>query len=147
MKQFPVWLAIVIILGIILLIMEGLGMKIKTNKKLSLPQLIEWGFGNDMRNKNFESEGGAMVYFDYDGNLTCAREFSSQDFFTVEVEEEIDEFSDIKRLAHYTIHGFTSTNFSKSIGELRKSDSLAFYIMNDDRTLTLIWTKEKGMLK
>lgn len=122
-------------------------MKIKTKKKLSLPQLIEWGFGNDMRNKNFESEGGAMVYFDYKGNLTCAREFSSQDFFTVEVEEEIDEFSDIKRLAHYTVHGFTSTNFNKSIGELRKSNSLAFYIMNDDRTLTLIWTKEKGMLK
>lgn len=122
-------------------------MKIKTKKKLSLPQLIEWGFGNDIRNKNFESEGGAMVYFDYKGNLTCAREFVPQDFFTVEVEEEIDEFSDIKRLAHYTVHGFTSTNFNKSIGELRKSSSLAFYIMNDDRTLTLIWTKEKGMVE
>lgn len=150
MKQFPVWLAIVTILGIILLIMEGLGMKIKTNKKLSLPQLIEWGFGNDMRNKNFESEGGAMVYFDYDGNLTCAREFSSQDFFTVEVDEEITEDTVIERLYHTTIPSRIvelGCSTIKSTLEHSTVEPIAFYILNDDLTMTLIWTHEKGLVE
>ena len=124
-------------------------MKIKTKKQLKLPQLIEWGFENDIKNKSYKTNDteGYELYFDEYGTPRFSNIVNKNDTFTVEVEEEINECSDIKRLAHYTVHGFTSTNFNKSIGELRKSNSLAFYIMNDDRTLTLIWTKEKGMVE
>ncbi|MDK9870470.1 MAG: hypothetical protein L0L09_14345 [Staphylococcus equorum] len=127
-------------------------MKIKTKKQLNLPQLIEWAMDNDIKHRVFESNPNfdGVTYklgFDIGGDLYFEEPLTPTLLFTIEVEEEIDEFSDIKRLAHYTVHGFTSTNFNKSIGELRKSNSLAFYIMNDDRTLTLIWTKEKGMVE
>lgn len=127
-------------------------MKIKTKKQLNLPQLIEWAWDNDIKHKVFESNPNfdGVTYklgFDISGDLYFEEPLTPTLLFTVEVEEEINECSDIKRLAHYTVHGFTSTNFNKSIGELRKRDSLAFYIMNDDRTLTLIWTKEKGMVE
>ncbi|OEK62806.1 hypothetical protein [Staphylococcus equorum] len=122
-------------------------MKIKQKKQLNLPQLIEWIEKNGIRNHVFISDiDRNEVEINIHGCIFC-KHITLNDTFTVEVEEEIDEFSDIKRLAHYTVHGFTSTNFNKSIGELRKSNSLAFYIMNDDRTLTLIWTKEKGMVE
>ena len=122
-------------------------MKIKIKKQLNLPQLIEWVEKNGIRNHVFISDiARNEVEINIHGCIFC-KHITLNDTFTVEDEEEIDEFSDIKRLAHYTVHGFTSTNFNKSIGELRKSNSLAFYIMNDDRTLTLIWTKEKGMVE
>lgn len=126
--------------------------KIKRKVEKNLPQLIEWAMDNDIKHKVFESNPNfdGVTYklgFDISGDLYFEEPLTPTLLFTVEVEEEINECSDIKRLAHYTVHGFTSTNFNKSIGELRKRDSLAFYIMNDDRTLTLIWTKEKGMVE
>ncbi|WP_239733850.1 hypothetical protein [Mammaliicoccus sp. M-M49] len=34
-----------------------------------------------------------------------------------------------------------------SINKQKDFDSEAFYIMNDDKTMTLIWTKEKGLVE
>ena len=122
-------------------------MKIKQKKQLNLPQLIEYIFANNLKHKWKDSDNTGGYIHVYDDGRISVDKCTVDSTFTVEVEEEINECSDIKRLAHYTVHGFTSTNFNKSIGELRKSNSLAFYIMNDDRTLTLIWTKEKGMVE
>lgn len=133
-------------------------MKIKTNKKLSLPQLIEWGFGNDMRNKSFESEGGAMVYFDYKGNLTCAREFVPQDFFTVEVEEEVTEDTVFNYLlltykkdndkieTHWYEDKCKKSVLSQSDSLMYVSEQLSITYFDDKGIPHLIWTHEKGMI-
>lgn len=81
--------------------------------------------------------------FDYEGNLTCARGFVPQDFFTVEVEEEITEDTEISILAHYSVFGFKTTKSNVSINEEKGGNSIAFYIMNDDKTMTLIWKNGK----
>lgn len=126
-------------------------MKIKTKKQLNLPQLIEWAWDNDMRDKSFESEGGAIVYFDYDGNLTCARGFVPQDFFTVTYEEEITEDTVIPTLVEIYKCFQDSTEILKheymSMNKVEDEDTLYFYILNDDLTMTLIWTHEKGLVE
>lgn len=125
-------------------------MKIKQKKQLNLPQLIEWGFKNDMRNKNFESEGGAIVYFDYDGNLTCARGFVPQDFFTVTYEEEITEDTELDLIERFIVNNKTyyTTPQTMSINTClgATSDDIIvthFYIENDDRELILVWRDGK----
>lgn len=128
--------------------------KIKQKKQLNLPQLIEWAWDNDMRDMDFESEGGAIVYFDYDSNLTCARGFVPQDFFTVTTEEEITEDTVIDELVELYEDYLESNEILKhenrSISEAKDEDecaSQAFYIIHDDLTMTLIWTREKGLVE
>lgn len=121
--------------------------KIKQKKQLNLPQLIEWGWENDVRNKGFESERTSRAYFDYDGYLSCTRAMEPTDTFTVEVEEEITEDTKVSKLAHYSTYGFKGTKNSTSINDVKDKISLAFYIMNSDRTMTLIWTKENGLVE
>lgn len=65
----------------------------------------------------------------------------------IEVEEEITEDTKISKLAHYSIYGFKGTKNCTSINDVKDDNSIAFYIMNDDRTMTLIWTKEKGLVE
>lgn len=121
-------------------------MKIKRKVEMNLPQLIEWGFGNDMRNKNFESEGGAMVYFDYKGNLTCAREFVPQDFFTIEVEEELTEDTFFKHLIKVTKDdGHYTKDFFK-VKDLIYIDTEEIHAYIDGE-YKLIWTHEKGLVE
>ena len=118
-------------------------MKIKTKKQLNLPQLIEWGWDNDVRNKNFQSEGGAIVYFDYEGNLTCARGFVPQDFFTVEVEEEITEDTVIPKMLILDNDGSTRLKENHRTSYYRAIATKALYLINDDYTMTLIWRDGK----
>ena len=66
---------------------------------------------------------------------------------TVEVEEEITEDTIIPKLTRYTAFGFKGTKYNTSINDVKSHDSLAFYIMNDDLTMTLIWTHEKGLVE
>lgn len=125
---------------------------------MNLPQLIEWGWDNDVRNKNFQSEGGAIVYFDYEGNLTCARGFVPQDFFTVEVEEEITEDTVIPKLMTtfrkiYLKNGTgyqrvrIDENYSIKLmlnkAEAHSEPVETLHIVNDDGTHTLVWRNGK----
>ena len=70
-------------------------MKIKTKKQLNLPQLIEWGFENDVTNKEYvcNEHKAKSVIFNLSGWAEFSDEFSynPHDTFTVEVEEEITE--------------------------------------------------------
>lgn len=118
-------------------------MKIKQKKQLNLPQLIEYAWENDMRNKNFESEGGAMVYFDYDGNLTCARGFVPQDFFTITTEEEIKEDTEFKELICLDVDDKYNSYDNVCVLDFDDDRVRAIYIPNDDLTLTLIWRDGK----
>ena len=69
--------------------------KIKQKKTMNLPQLIEWGWDNDITNKKYicnEFEKKSVI-FNLSGWAEFSDEFSynPEDTFTVEVEEEITE--------------------------------------------------------
>lgn len=127
-------------------------MKIKTEKQLTLPQLIEWAIDNDIRNRMFLTENSYCVGFDRHGYIyfNSTLTMPLDQVFTVEVEEEITEDTEIKGLVEFGNDGYGPHFFQcsgSSINEQKDIDSEAFYIMNDDKTMTLIWTKEKGLVE
>lgn len=128
--------------------------KIKRKVEMNLPQLIEWGFNNPelVEGKLYltkeHDEYSPYVRFSVDGyGVRTGQSISNDDLFTVEVEEEITEDMKISKLAHYSIYGFKGTKNCTSINDVKDDNSIAFYIMNDDRTMTLIWTKEKRLVE
>ena len=147
-------------------------MKIKTKKQLNLPQLLEWAWDNpkSSRNKRFVSENKEFPYvnqyviFNEVGyaeieNSYC---YGRNDLFTVEVEEEITEDTEIPKL----MTTFKKTCLEGGIGyqrvridenypiklmlnraETHGESVETLHIVNDDGTHTLIWTHEKGLVE
>ena len=74
--------------------------KIKRKVDMTLAELIEWGFKNNIKNKKFisNSKDYTSVTFDSTGWGEFNNYFSPEDTFTVEVEEEIMEDTEIYRL-------------------------------------------------
>jgi len=134
-------------------------MKIKRKVQKNLPQLIEWGFNNpkEVESKVFESDNidyfwnTANVQFSNDGcGVRMSSSVSVDDLFTVEVEEEITEDTHLEffiELYETRYRGKYCCDYSNiSISEVKNngtSKSLAFYILNDDLTMTLIWRDGK----
>ncbi|EZX25709.1 hypothetical protein V070_00207 [Staphylococcus aureus C0673] len=84
------------------------------------------------------------------GRFIADNFISSDVTFTVEIEEEITEDTEIKGLVELGNDGHCTDFFQcngSSINEQKDFDSEAFYILNDDKTMTLIWTKEKGLVE
>lgn len=122
--------------------------KIKREVKKNLPQLLEWLLKSGYRNYTANSNMGNTVTLSRYGAIQFSLgTFFPEDTFTVEVEECVTEDMKISKLAHYSIYGFKGTKNCTSINDVKDDNSIAFYIMNDDRTMTLIWTKEKGLVK
>ena len=66
--------------------------KIKRKVEMTLPELIEWAWENEVSDKAFYSNlDGGSVYFDKIQNLSIEHEIAINETFTVEIEEEIDE--------------------------------------------------------
>ncbi|EIA5781281.1 hypothetical protein K7N39_001893 [Staphylococcus pseudintermedius] len=96
-------------------------MKIKVKKEMNLHELIKWAWENDVKGKTFK----------------------------VEVEELITEDTKISTLIELfvsdygkIIHTYHRTSIGEAIGEVHKgAEALptAFYMLNDDMTMTLIW--------
>ncbi|MBN4910757.1 hypothetical protein IDG46_12490 [Staphylococcus sp. EG-SA-13] len=125
-------------------------MKIKTKKEMNLPELIEWGFENDIKNAVYNTKNGLSVNFSFDGKAVIGYAFSKEDTFKVVIEEEITEDTKIKGLVELGNDGHGTDFFQcngSSINEQKDFDSEAFYILNDDLTMTLIWTREKGLIE
>lgn len=131
-------------------------MKIKRKVQKTLPQLIEWGFNNpkEVESKIFESDNidyfsnTAHVQFSNDGcGVRMSSSVTVNDTFTVTTEEEITEDTVLSKLTCYTAFGFKGTKYNISINDVKSHNPLAFYIMNDDLTMTLIWTHEKGLVE
>lgn len=118
--------------------------KIKQKKQLNLPQLIEWLLKSGYRNYTANSNMGNTVTLSRYGAIQFSTgTFFPEETFTVEVEEEITEDTEISILAHYSVFGFKTTKSNASINEEKGGNSIAFYIMNDDKTMTLIWKNGK----
>lgn len=126
--------------------------KIKRKVEMILPELIEWGFKQkELLPFFYGSREGSFVQFTPDGwvNITG---IESTDTFTVEIEEEITEETAIPRLLEVRNaipskeEGWQDLKILKSymygnhtIAEVKNEYSVAFYILKDDMTMTLIW--------
>lgn len=128
-------------------------MKIKTKKQFTLPQLIEWAWKDpkEVESKIFESDNidyfsnTAHVQFSNDGfGVRMSSSVSVDDTFTVEDEEEIDEDTVIPRLVvRHRDTGFALYENDYINNEFPLDSVQAFYILNDDLTMTLIWRDGK----
>lgn len=119
-------------------------MKIKQKKQLTLPQLIEWGFENDIKKATYRSENGLSVDFSFDGKAVIGYAFGKEDLFTVEVEEEIREDTRLDKLVVRYRNDDIYIFPQERIDDFKNDSSIvAFYIPNDDLTLTLIWRDGK----
>lgn len=126
-------------------------MKIKTKKKFTLPQLIEWAWDNDdATGVRFQSDSFVTtVYFGKNGDVSV-EDCSKKETFTVEVEEEITEDMVFNNLIHIYKDPensvYTSSHENISINDIKSEDYLkttGVYIVNEDLTLTLIWYNGK----
>lgn len=116
--------------------------KIKKKVEMTLPELIEWGFKNEIKNIEFVSnffEKKSVIF-----NLSGWAEFSDEyaylpeDTFTVEVEEEITEETVFKRFYEYTKGQSFMIYENTSISKIKDEVSKEFW-MKDGNTMTLIW--------
>ncbi|MBY7665059.1 hypothetical protein [Staphylococcus agnetis] len=124
--------------------------KIKTKKKMTLPELIQWGWDNKSKNREFYSENGKKVIFNSNGNVKPKVYFKLEDTFIVEIEEEITEDTVINGLVevYRASSGFLkSVMFPRESVRVAKRDvTVAFYMLNDDMTMTLLW-RNGGMVE
>lgn len=134
--------------------------KIKHKVEMTLPELIEWAWENEVSDKAFYSNlDGGSVYFDKIQNLSIEHEIAINETFTVEVEEEVTEETQIYRLLElkdsftFKDGGWKDLNIMKSnmygnqsISEVKNDESKKFYMLNEDDTMSLIW-KDGAMVE
>ncbi|MCQ9290674.1 hypothetical protein NQ016_03965 [Staphylococcus hyicus] len=129
--------------------------KINTKKKMTLPELIQWGWDNEAIGR-FEGDKGSLVLFDANSWVISNKFVCSEEFFEVEFEEEITEETVITNLIEVykydrntNIHLNKNMNIKKVLHKYQSYplyESKAFYMLNDDCTMTLIW-KDGEMVK
>ncbi|MCS5287504.1 hypothetical protein [Staphylococcus aureus] len=119
-------------------------MKIKVKKEMSLPELIQWARENPdlSQGKIFFSTGfsDGFVRFHPNTNKCSTSSFIPIDIpFIVDIEKEVTEETKFDCLVELNdIEGFEIYE-NDSIRELIDGTSRAFYILNEDKTMTLIW--------
>lgn len=131
-------------------------MKIKKEKKFTLPQLIEWAWDNPKRHEirafiDDTRDFGSEIYVqERNGFISIQGKFNKGDTFTVEVEEEITEDMVFNNLIHIYKDPensvYTSSHENISINDIKSEDYLkttGVYIVNEDSTLTLVWYNGK----
>lgn len=134
--------------------------KIKTEKKMKLPELVQWAFDNPNKviGKSIfpDNRISGEIYFAANGGVVFHDKFHAKDdTFTLEVEEEITEDTKIPTLM--VVYDFPeekgiycNTYYNLSIKYIldTKNNEVnikSFHMVNQDGTLTLLWTKEGGM--
>lgn len=123
--------------------------KIKRKVEMTLPELIQWGWDTDIKEKAFYNNvDGGSVYFDKVQNVSIEHETAKNETFTVEVEEEITEETKVPKLISIDrdTQNEININFNFSIKQLVDRDDYNYYYLNDDGTMTLIW-KDGAMVE
>ncbi|MEX5651181.1 hypothetical protein AB1J05_01545 [Staphylococcus cohnii species complex 1658] len=122
-------------------------MKIKTKKQLNLPQLIEWGFSNNIENESYKTNDaeGYELYFDAYGTPRFSSLVNKHDTFTVEEEIEVTKDTVIPKMVSISRKNQNEidTHYSCRIGQFLDNEDFNYYVLNDDDTLTLIWRDGK----
>ncbi|EGQ1620247.1 hypothetical protein FD607_06865 [Staphylococcus pseudintermedius] len=131
-------------------------MNIKVKKEMNLLELIEYIKKNEIADKVFLNKKGKGKVVVGDDRHLYMTDLNLTDTFTVEVEEIITEETEIPVLVELfmsglgeIIHTYHRTSIGEAIGEIHKgAEALptAFYMLNDDMTMTLIW-KDGELIK
>ncbi|HHV6095978.1 TPA: hypothetical protein ACULZI_002706 [Staphylococcus aureus] len=121
-------------------------MKIKVKKEMRLDELIKWAWENPelVAGKRFHAEYKYDEYYVFfplhDGRKCLISDFiSTDDTFAVEYEEEVTEETVIPKLVKMYKDGKMSVYNDYSIKRSLLYSPKAYYILNDDLTMTLIW--------
>lgn len=116
--------------------------KIKRKVEMTLPELIEWGFKNNVKDRGFSCNQATYrpVVFDSIGWIDFIDDYCYPpgDTYTVEVEEEITEETVFKRFYEYTKGQSFMIYENTSISKIKDEVSKEFW-MKDGNTMTLIW--------
>lgn len=114
--------------------------KIKRKVEMTLAELIEWGFKNNIKNKKFisNSKDYTSVTFDSTGWGEFNNYFSPEDTFTVEVEKEITQETVLPEIVELSKDGGGAQWSQKSINTVKNSFSKEFWLKDGD-IMTLIW--------
>ena len=130
---------------------------IKRKVEMNLSQLIEWAQDNieEATKKVYRVNENEVigdhvrfteVYSDLQVRLHGYIPFDTT--FTVGVEEEITEDTRLDELVVRYRNDDIYIFPQERIDDFKNDSSIvAFYIPNDDLTMTLIWTKEKGLVE
>ena len=130
--------------------------KIKRKVEMTLAELIDWGFKNNIENRGFvpNQANHRPVVFNSNGWIDFSDDYCYPpgDIFTVEVEEEITKETELPKYLEIYAHkslGYGDENISigknQSIKEILKENkkystiTKAIHLINDDGTHTLIW--------
>lgn len=128
---------------------------IKTKKEMNLGELICWAIDNkkQARFRDFSSKSMRVRFNDNaKPEIIFAKQFLPiEQTFKVQIEEEITEDTVIPKIAELNLCGYDQheelfVNENKSIKQLLsevETNNKAFYIMNDDMSMTLIWRDGK----
>lgn len=122
-------------------------MKIVTKKQLNLSQLIEWIWENEIKNiscRRLNRRVFEYVWVNENSDIEFNEDmvFRKDDMFEFEVEEEITENTRFKELV--CLEADDIYRSYENVCILDFDDMVrAFYIPNDDLTMTLIWRDGK----
>lgn len=130
--------------------------KIKRKLEMTLPELIECAWENEVSDKAFYSNlDGGSVYFDKIQNLSIEHEIAINETFTVEVEEEITENTVLPVALEIVEGAIAESAYIKrqtSIKRILVESGHArlttkyIYLQNEDGTMTLVW-KDGAMVE
>lgn len=130
-------------------------MKYKVKKQMTLPEIIQWGWANEIKNESFIASLGGRINFDEDSYIDIEEDnlIAPEETFEVEVEEEVTENTKLPTLIELFVsdyvndygqimHMYHNESINGAIGDVEddtKALSKAFYMLNDDLSMTLIW--------
>ncbi|WP_239732539.1 hypothetical protein [Mammaliicoccus sp. E-M25] len=130
---------------------------IKRKVEMNLPQLIEWLLESGKSECIVISNMNNIVQLEPYGVIRFSQEkFYPEETFTVKVEEEItedtviDNLIEINELIDFKKEGLLGgvrLYKNSSINQVENDKSVAYYIMNDDLEMTLIWKRKEGLVE
>ncbi|AXF38631.1 hypothetical protein BE25_0214 [Staphylococcus phage vB_SepM_BE25] len=125
--------------------------KIKRKIEMALPELIEYVWKNNIKEKTFYSNlDNSCVRFNRFQTVFIDDPINKDETFTVEVEEEITEKTKLDSVLEiYTNLDYTKSKFPDIHKSVSINDILGYtsnrivtkciYLVNEDDTMTLIW--------
>lgn len=125
-------------------------MKIEKTVQLDLIELINYIQENDIRDMVYNGDTGEEIEVTDKGKIISLQGFNDDSTFTLKIFKDITEDTWFPELVIRTVAGNYRLDKQGSINDFKHStfnDVEAFYIPNDDLTLTLIWTREKGLVE
>lgn len=127
-------------------------MKIKTKKKVTARELINLYLDGKIEGgKYINKEDNFVGFADFVGSKWCevSKKINLDELFEVKIEQEIDENTEIESLVelYSTAYGERTCFYEtpRTIKDVKDTSrtagfkTLAFYIMQDDMTMQLIW--------